>query len=269
MGQPQDFIDQIEQILRGTLGFETLRHNSPNQANKLLNGIKSYTEYFQQSGQPLKLVDSTGFSLHSINKAFAAANKEGIKSNAWNTETLFRSDSNDLQKMMGVLLKVPELRENLKAVTGGKNPNGEKLALIIKDWVNGDPVHVIAQKHFDGNITDCGRNLFGKLAQTTSWGLGALLSMTAGELAEDSPLRNLPSRAFYGVNDDHAIVLRLLGVPRMAATPLAKAMGEISNQPLSQVRDQLKQMGEAEWGKALGDHQKGKVYHKVWRVLEQ
>ena len=269
MGQPQDFIDQIEQILRGTLGFETLRNNSPSQAKKLLNGIRTYTEYFQQSGQPLKLVDSTGFSLQSIKTALKAANEGGIKSSAWNTETLFRNDGNDLQKMMGVLLKVPELRENLQAVTGGENPNGEKLALIIKDWVNGDPVHVIAQKHFDGNITDCGRNLFGKLAQTASWGLGALLSMTAGELAEDSPLRNLPSRAFYGVNDNHAIVLRLLGVPRMAATPLAKAMGEISNQPLSQVRDQLKHMNEASWEKALGDQQKGQIYHKVWRILEQ
>ena len=269
MGQPQDFIDQIEQILRGTLGFETLRHNNPNQANRLLNGIRTYTDYFQQSGQPLKLVDSTGFSLQSIKTALNAVRQEGIKENAWNTETLFHNNSNDLQKMMGVLLKVPELRENLQAVMGGNNPNGEKLALIIKDWVNGESIPAIAQKYFKGEITDCGKNLFGKLTQTASWGLGALLSMTAGELTEDSPLRNLPSRAYYGVNDDHAIVLRLLGVPRMAATPLAKAMGEISKQPLSQVRDRLKRMDEASWIKALGDQKKGRVYHKVWRVLEQ
>jgi hypothetical protein len=269
MGQPQDFIDQIEQILRGTLGFDTLRHNSPNQAKKLLNGIRAYTDYFQQSGQPLKLVDSTGFSLQSIKSAFNAVREEGINQNAWNTDTLFRHENNDLQKMMGVLLKVPELRENLNAVTGGNNPNGQKLASIIKDWVNGNSIYDIAQKHFNGEITDCGKNLFGKLTQTASWGLGALLSMTGGEIAEDSPLRNLPSRAYYGVNDDHAIVLRLLGVPRMVAPPLAKAMGEISKQPLSQVRDRLKHMDETSWIKALGDHQKGRIYHKVWRILEQ
>ena len=268
MGQPQDFIDQIEQILRGTLGFETLRHNNPSQANQLLNGIRTYTDYFQKPGQPLKLVDSTGFSLQSIKTALKAANEEGIKNNAWSTETLFRHDSNDLQKMMGVLLKVPELRENLQAVTGGENPNGQKLALIIKDWVNGEPIPVIAQNYFEGDITACGKNLFSKLTQTASWGLGALLSMTGGELSEDDPLRNLPSYAYYGVNDDQAIVLRLLGVPRMAATPLAKAMGGISKLPLSQVRDQLKHMDEATWIKALGDQQ-GRVYHKVWRVLEQ
>ena len=63
-------------------------------------------------------------------------------------------------------------------------------------------------------------------------------------------------------------MLRLLGVPRMAATSLAKAMGGISNQPLSQVRNRLKHMDETHWIKALGDQQ-GQVYHKVWRVLER
>lgn len=269
MGQPQDFIDQIEQILRGTLGFEALRHSNPRQANQLLNGISAYANYFQQSGQPLKLVDSTGFSLQSIKTALKAVNQEGIKSNAWNTDTLFHHNSDDLQKMMGVLLNVPELRENLKAVTGGNNPNGSKLALIIKDWVNGEPISVIADKHFEGDITDCGSNLFGKLTQTTSWGLGALLSMTGEELPEDSPLKNLPSHAYYGVNNDQAMMLRLLGVPRMAAVPLAHEMEGISKQSLSEVRKQLKQMSEAHWINALGDQLKGQVYHKVWRILEQ
>ena len=50
--------------------------------------------------------------------------------------------------MMGVLLRVPELRENLKAVTGGHVPDGDKLALIVKDWVNGAPVPDIAARYF-------------------------------------------------------------------------------------------------------------------------
>jgi hypothetical protein len=268
MGQPQDFIDQIEQVLRGTLGFETLRQNNHNQANKLLNGIITYTDYIQRPNQPLKFVDSTGFSLQSINKALAATNREGIKVNTWNEETLFHSENNDLQKMMGILLKVDELRKNLETVTGGNNPNGQKLALIIKDWVNGDSIPEIAQKRFEDDITNCGKNLFGKLTQTASWGLGALLSMTGGELSEDSPLRNLPSRAYYGVNDDNAVVLRLLGVPRMAATPLAKSMGEITKQPLSEVRNQLQKMNKTSWINALGE-QKGQVYHDIWQILER
>jgi len=206
----------------------------------------------------------------------AAADEEGIRDTTWNPKTLFRQDNQALQDMMGILLKVPELRENLKAVTGGQTPDGRKLALIVKDWVNGVSVHEIASRYFmkEGDditkaITKCGKNLFGKLTQTASWGLGALLSITGGDLPEErfKELSNLPSRAFYGVNDDSAIALRLLGIPRAAATPLANAMGNVLDQPLTGVRDHLKGLDEKGWMQALGQHE-GKIYRRVWRVLE-
>jgi len=43
--------------------------------------------------------------------------------------------------MMGVLLEVPELRKQLKEVTGGTRPNGDTLASIICDWVQGRPAY--------------------------------------------------------------------------------------------------------------------------------
>ena len=256
MGEPAGFADQIEQVLRGTFGFEKLRIQNSSLANKLLEGIHTYTNYLQEPGQPLKLVDSTGFSLQSIKAVLAAASEEGIRGATWNSDSLFSNDNQDLQGMMGVLLKVPELRENLKAVTGGRNPNGQKLALIVKDWVNGVSVPEIAIRYFmnEGDditkaMTTCGRNLFGKLTQTASWGLGALLSITGSDLTEDNSraLSNLPSQVYYGVNDDSAIALRLLGVPRAAATPLASAMGNILEQPLTRVRERLKGLDETGW----------------------
>ena len=276
MGEPADFAGQIEQVLRGTFGFEKLRDQNLSLANKLLAGIHTYADYLQEPGQPLKLVDSTGFSLQSIKGVLAASGKEGIRDTTWNSKTLFRQDNQTLQSMMGILLGVPELRENLKAVTGGQTPDGQKLALIVKDWVNGVSVSEIARSHFmkEGYditkaMTKCGKNLFGKLTQTASWGLGALLSITGGDLSEErfKELSNLPSRVYYGVNDDSAIALRLLGVPRAAATPLARTMGNILEKPLTGVRDSLKGLDEKAWTQALGQH-KGKVYRRVWRVLE-
>ena len=72
---------------------------------------------------------------------------------------------------------------------------------------------------------------------------------------------------YYGVNDDAAIVLRLLGVPRTAAPRLARAMGSILGKPLTSVRTRLRSMDAASWGDALGPRE-GEVYQKVWRVLE-
>jgi len=276
MGEPETFADEIEQVLRGTFGFEKLRNQDSSLANRLLSGIHSYTDYLRGPGQPLKLVDSTGFSLQSIRMVLGVTSDEGISGESWNAESLFSYDNRDLQGMMGVLLKVPELRENLKAVTGGRTPDGNKLALIVKDWVNGVPVPEIASRYFMGEgddvtkaMTTCGQNLFGRLTQTAAWGLGALLSITGSGLPEEQlrSLSNLPSRVFYGVNNDAAIALRLLGVPRAAATRLATAMGNILGQPLTSVRTRLSGMDDSNWRQALGQRD-GDVYRKIWRVLE-
>ena len=266
MGQPETFVEQVEQVLRGTLGFDKLRAYDSKLANKLLGGIQSYTAYLQRPNQPLKLVDSTGFSLQSINTVLH--NKGSIDSSSWDSESLFTSRSNTLEDMMGVLLRVPELRDNLEAATGGSSPDGNKLALIIKDWVNGKSVKDIADLYFDSNMTKCGQNLFGRLTQTASWGLGALLSITAGNLPVDQykQLSNLPSRVFYGVNDDSAIVLRLLGIPRTAAVSLVSLMDNKLNQPLPKVRESLKNLPEQKWSEALGAN--GIVYQKIWNILE-
>lgn len=276
MGQPEGFADEIEQVLRGTFGFEKLRAKDSALANQLLEGIRSYTQYLQKPGQPLKLVDSTGFSLQSIRTVLNAAGEKGIRGETWNADSLFSQDNRDLQSMMGVLLQVPELRDSLKDVTGGRTPNGNKLARIVKDWVNGASIPDIASRHFmrKGDdeiraITVCGQNLFGRLNQTAAWGLGALLSITGSGLSEEQmrTLSNLPSRVYYGVNNDEAIALRLLGVPRAAATRLAESMGDLLGKPLPTVRRRLRKMDEADWRQALGQREGG-VYRKVWRVLE-
>lgn len=276
MGQPQAFADQLEQVLRGTLGFGKLRAANPTQANRLLSSIRTYADYLSEPRQPLKLVDSTGFSLQSIKTAMIAAGQEGIGKDAWNAQALFGRGTDTLQKMMGVLLKVPELRGNLEEVTGNQGPNGDKLALIIKDWVGGLSLPDISQRHFakDGRdateaLTVCGQNLFGKLTQTAAWGLGALLSITGGDIPEDErqQLNNLASRVYYGVSDENAIALRLLGIPRLAAEPLAANMRELGHRPLVDVRNELRDVDTTFWTNALGSD-KGHIYRRVWRVLE-
>ncbi len=142
--------------------------------------------------------------------------------------------------------------------------------------MNGASVPDIARRYFmsEGDdatkaMTTCGQNLFGKLTQTAAWGLGTLLAITGSALSEERlrSLSNLPSRVYYGVNDDAAIALRLLGVPRAAAPRLAQTMSDVLDEPLPTVRKRLRGMDEAGWRQALGKNE-GKVYQKVWRVLE-
>ena len=203
MDEPDTFLQQIEQVLRGTLGFEKLRLQKSHIARQLLNGIENYAQYLQEPGRPIKLVDSTGFSVNSI--VTILSNKGSINQNSWNSETLFENRDQTLRDMMGVLLLVPELRDNLEAATGGAGKDGSKLADIVKDWVGGKSLPEISANHFQREddapvtaLTRCGQNLFGNLTQTASWGLGALLSITASALPDDEfkRLSCLPSRVF-------------------------------------------------------------------------
>lgn len=273
MGEPDNFADQIEQVLRGTLGFEKLRSSESQIARRLLSGIRTYATYLAEPGQPLKLVDSTGFSLQSIRTVMT--HRGNLGPDSWDGDRLFSNGDRTLQDMMGVLLRVPELRENLKAVTGGQAPDGDKLARILKDWVNGEEITTIAERHFQTAdmdsttaLTKCGQNLFGKLTQTSSWGLGALLAITASGMPEEErgQLSNLPSRVFYGVATDEAIALRLLGVPRRVSMPLARSLNIRREDSLPSIRQRLAAMSEQDWTSSVGPS--GGVYRKVWQIIE-
>lgn len=275
MGKPEGFVDEIEQVLRGTFGYEKLRIQESALARLLLQGVRSYAEELQNPNQPIGLVDSTGFSLQSIKQVLAASQNEGIHHESWDENTLFSFADEKLQSMMGILLEVPELRENLRAVTGGSNPDGNKLALIIKDWVNGVSVKDIAIKFFmdsDQNLvtamTKCGQNLYGSLSQTASWGLSALLSITGGSLSDEerTNLSDLPSYVYYGVNDPKAIALRLLGVPRSASKRLADEMENVLEDSLIETREVLTREKDR-WIQALGQ-QEGSTHYSVWRIIE-
>lgn len=273
MEQPANFADQIEQVLRGTLGFEKLRTANSQIARSLLSGVRAYIADLTRPQQPLKLVDSTGFSLQSIQTVMA--HRGNIGPDSWNRERLFSQGDRTLQDMMGVLLRVPELRGNLQEVLGERSLEGDKLALILKDWVNGEEITTIANRHFrkDGRgevtaLTKCGQNLFGKLAQTSSWGLNALMAITASDLPEEerNRLANLPSQVFYGVSTDEAITLRLLGVPRRAATPLARTLNISAGESLPAIRQRLASLSQQDWSAALGPD--GNVYRKAWQIMD-
>ncbi len=284
IGDHEQFVAQVEQVLRGTLGFQALRKSHESWADTLVQGVSAYAERIK--GKPLSLVDATGFSWESVNATLAKLGQEKLPEDVWSPE-LFAGRRDDLRRMMGLLLQVPELRDPLRDVTGGMRSDGDMLARIICDWVWGRPLTEMAIDYFSRPIseengeattdpvaamTQCCRCVFGRLTQTASWGLSALQSLTLGsafdELSPDEQrsLRNLPARVYYGVNTDEAVALRLLGVPRTAAPALATELTIKSNEPLHQIRNRLHAADVDRWTKAMGE--RGASYHRVWSIIE-
>lgn len=284
IGNHEQFAAQVEQVLRGTLGFQSLRRDHKGWADTLVRGVYAYAERIK--GKPLGLVDATGFSWESVNATLARIGQEDLPDDVWSPD-LFAGRRDDLRRMMGLLLKIPELRDPLEAVTDGTSPEGDKLARIICDWVQGRPLSDMATDYFSRSdvdesddvavdsvaaMTKCCQSVFGQLTQTASWGLSALQSLTLGssfdELSPDKQrsLRNLPARVYYGVNTDEAIALRLLGVPRTAAPMLARELAIKADEPLHRVRSRLRESDVGEWKKAMGE--RGESYYRVWSIIE-
>lgn len=276
IGNHNQFVMQVEQVLRGTLGFQTLRRDHAEWASQLVQGVHNYAARIE--GKPLSLVDSTGFSWETVHATLARLTEARIKQDVWSND-LFHRDREALRQMMGILLKVPELRENLQDVLGGTSQDGAKLAALLCDWVQGRPLAEMAQEYFgeaDGDpvaaVTRCCKSVYSKLSQTASWGLAALQALTLKSDIEKLPeqeqrrLRNLPAQVFYGVDSEEAVAMRLLGVPRMAANPLAKQMGVSAEESVSKLRKRLRETGDEAWSAAVGEV--GTAYRTVWRILD-
>ena len=284
-GNHERFAAEVEQVLRGTLGFQSLRRTHRPLADSLVRSVYSYAERIK--GKPLKLVDATGFSWESVSNTLNRLNKERVTSDVWSPD-LFGQRRSDLQRMVGVMLEVPELRRSLKEVTGGPQPDGDTLSRIICDWVQGRPLSEMATDYFARKagqqvaasqqidrvdaMTKCCQQIFGRLTQTAAWGLAALQSLTVGDsldslpLEEQRSLRNLPARVYYGVNSDPAVAMRILGVPRTAASPLSQELSVSPAEPLHQVRIKVREADVNTWKAALGD--RGESYHRVWSIIE-
>lgn len=284
IGDHEQFAAQVEQVLRGTLGFQVLRKSHKGWADTLVQSVYAYADRIK--GKPLGLVDATGFSWESVSNTLVRIRQEQLPADVWSPE-LFAERRDDLRRMMGLLLQVPELREPLAEVTGGTSVDGDKLARIICDWVQGRPLTEMATDYFHqpfeeedndaaadpvAAMTKCCQSVFGRLTQTASWGLSALQSLTLADtfdefsVVEQRSLRNLPARVYYGVNSDEAVALRLLGVPRTAAPVLAAGLGVRADEPLHRVRGRLRAADVSEWTKVMGE--RGASYHRVWSIME-
>lgn len=271
----EQFETEIEQVLRGAMGYQRLRRESPERARVLLTAARAYAGRLQ--GKPLALVDATGFSWESVSATLVRLGEADLDASIWNSGLLSRPDA-DLRRLMGVMLEVPELRANLEFAIGGETVGGALLAQITSEWVAGRPLSQIASDHFlpaannrEEAMTNCCRAIYRNLIPTVSWGLSAMQSLTIPgmeQLPNVQEIRNIPSRVYYGVDSDEAIVMRSLGVPRQAAQSMADHIdGVRPGRSIGAVRADLQGMSDVDWRNAVGG--KGEMFRSVWRILEQ
>ncbi len=279
IGNHDVFASEVEQVLRGTLGFQALREADRAQAFELVRSVRAYAAGL--AGKPLALVDSTGFSWESVNATLGRLAADQIDHSVWDAP-LFSGESTALSKLVGVMMQVPELRAQLAEVEESKGP-GTFISKVVTEWVNGTSLPDIAEGYFRRTsdepaldvLTRCCSRMFKAIAPTVAWGLSAMQAITLRGVFDDLPpetqraLRNLPSFTYYGVNNESAVALRLLGVPRGASTALVRGLGLPADGPvgttLTAMRARLEAMTAPEWTSAVGEA--GPSYRRVWQML--
>ena len=279
-----------EQLLRQTYGYTTLRNNpdARPKADALLEATQSYARSLDRMpAGTAELADSTGFSPEGVTAAMTGLrNLEGkLTPTDWAPESLF-GDGGKIAALFGVMLNVPQLKEQLEAI-GGQGFDRTRISDITRDWVNGKRLNDIAREYFsqegDDNgtaaLSDACRAIYRAIVNNGTWGISALsrvsgLDFDALPEAERRRINALPAMIYHGVRSEDAVLMRMNAAPRSSAEALGAIYRNMTGESESRysvgkARDFLKGLTSDEWNRARPTDAalSGSGYKRVWEVL--
>lgn len=284
-------IGEAEQLLRNTYGFGALRAKpdaqSQEKADALLDATKGYVQQLAEHPENAMLADLTGFSPEGVRTSLLELNnlENKLTPSDWEPSSLFGDTTTSaLPDLMGVMMKVPQLRKGLDDIKG-EGVEHRKLAQITSAWVDGKSIQEIASQYFEGNnptdqISKACRAVYRDLANNGAWGLSALSQMpTSGinfeQLSEKEKRRinNIPAMLYHGVRTEEGVLMRMNSVPRSIAENLGAEFKEQADsstpQSPSLAGDFLRSLKEDDWSrqKPSSSAMSGADYQAVWKRL--
>ena len=282
-------INEAEQTLRNTFGFTVLRSRndelSLQKAEALLEATKGYVKDLAKHPENATLADATGFSPEGVRTALLEMRnlENSLTSENWNPSSLFGdSGSSTLPDLMGIMMKVPQIKDNLKELAGD-GVGYRKLADITQAWVLGKSLAEIADSFFeDGDFTakiskTC-KAIYRNLTNNAAWGLSALSKMPDSGLdfenmpeEEKRKINNLPAMIYHGVKTEEAVLMRMNSVPRS----IAEAAGSDFKSAYSgnftpgTANKYLRSLQASDWRKLRPKSaaMSGDDYQEVWKRL--
>lgn len=259
-----ELADDVEDILRASLAYYQLRKRDPAMSQKLITLCRNYMLHLQKKTNLkglLRIADQTGFATPSVLKVLAVSdeNRQLKDPSTWHPTKLFGNDIAALSERMAIVGDIPEI--NLSEGTG-RPFSPERIALILRDWVNGMTMSALAERYTvpskqktseTDRLIEFSRYMHGRLLGNAAWGLGALESIClAGSEADPGDAGYVASMVFFGVKSKQAVWLRTVGVPRSLADGLSTTWPR-NQQPHSfdQIRDWVTGLSDQDWRGAI------------------
>ncbi len=284
-------LSETEQLLRNTYGYGKLTSQkdtaSREKTEALLNATKAYVHKLAEHPGNAGLADSTGFAPEGVARAIVGLDQleRKLTTSDWEPDSLFGPKNAALSHLIGVMMRIPELKHSLNEITPEGKDN-QHIAQLTKAWVQGRSLQDIAKTYFlaeDGDftraITNTCKAIYRTLTNSGPWGLSALSQMpTSGldyeNMDEDlkQTLNALPAMIYHGVRTPEAILMRMNSAPRTVAQGLGdryKQEVPEEERSVSSARSFLHALDDQQWSKALPKKAKmsGADCREVWRVL--
>jgi helicase len=270
---------QLQDLLRSSLVYYQLETQDRRAADELVRTTTRYLESIAGVDRGwLALADGTGFSLPSVGYLYALQREQGLhleRASAWSDAALFGEDSEHLAEIIEVIGQIPEL--SLGHSDAGAF-NAAIVAGVISDWVAGRTVSEIADRHFQHlGLDDDERRrmtshyLHSTLVGQVPWGVGALQRLVLTEQADLEKVGHIPSLIFYGVRSREAALLRMAGVPRIAAEGLATRWRDTDQvaSTFPALRHWVDELPIQAWDESVQEREKvsGSDARAVWSAL--
>ena len=202
----------------------------------------------------LTYADRTGFSVPSVLKIMRqkSTNADISDLNTWNMDVMF--NRYNPTSLTAKIKAISELRETGLGTDDKNAPfNPELVAKMLTQWVKGDKINTISSTHPHFVNEDASKRLtefvtyINQLRFKASWGLSALEGIVKGN-NDDMKDSYIPSYVYYGVDNNNALAMRMLGIPRSLSSSLSNIItGTISEYSFSKLRNIINSLSLNDW----------------------
>lgn len=252
-----EYITEIEELFKDSLAYNLMDKESDRRSfiDLCKRIYLSIQAKYSDSLGALKFADKTGFSVPSVLKIMqqkaASASVSNLQS--WNPDAMFnRNNSDNLAEKIKI---IAALKETELGTESNNAPfNATIVAKMLIGWVKGDKVDQISflHPHFaektdnTQRVSDFVKHM-NDMRFKASWGLSALEGIVRGN-NDDMKDSFIPSFVYYGVDDQRALALRMLGIPRSLSKSMSKVLPQdLTNLSFGRLRNTINNLSLRDW----------------------
>lgn len=282
--------NQTEQVLRSTYGFSLMRSDteprSQIRAARLIELTNAYAERLSHNMGTLAFADTTGFDPEGVRSAMTGLRglERNLTAQDWEPVSLF-GEGTSLSRLVGVMMQIPALQEDIKAIAGTGGFDQTRVAQIAKAWVGGHSIQEIAIEYFRGDtstakISEACKGIYRAIVNNSVWGLAALSKLPGSGIDwnnlpddEKKKINLLPAFLYHGVDTEEAVLMRMNQVPRSVAKRLGERMrreaGTTRTLTVSEARQFVNNLDSVGWQEAKPPQSvlSGTQYREIWQQL--